>query len=78
MRGIMNKIWEIDEGLSRHFHAIIMSRNRFTDILRYVRFDESATREERKAKDKLAPLREITNIFSQNCKDCCDTTDWLC
>ena len=42
-----------------------MSRNRFTDILRYIRFDDSVTREERKVKNKLTPLREVTNIFSK-------------
>ena len=46
-----------------------MSRNRFVDILRYLRFDDPTTREERETTDKLAPLREITSIFVQNCQD---------
>lgn len=71
-------LWKIDEGLSRQFYAAIMSRNRFTDILRYIRFDDSATREERKAKDKLAPLRDVTNIFTRNCKNCYSATEAGC
>ena len=71
-------LWKVNEGLSRHFYAAIMSHNRFADILRYIRFDDSATREERKVKDKLAPLREVRNIFSQNCKDCYDATEVGC
>ena len=40
-----------------------MSRNRFTDILRYLRFDNRATREERRATDKLAAFRDFWTLF---------------
>ena len=40
-----------------------MSRNRFRDLLRALRFDDKSTRGERKAKDKFAPIREIWTDF---------------
>ncbi|KOX67268.1 hypothetical protein WN51_00028 [Melipona quadrifasciata] len=52
-----------------------MSRDRFVDILRYIRFDDPRTREKRKADDKLAPLRDITNIFVKSCQDCYNATE---
>ena len=50
------------------FFLRAMSRNHFQDILAYIRFDSSATREKRKKEDKLAPNRAIHNIFTTNCK----------
>ena len=40
-----------------------MSRNRFRDLLRALRFDDKSKRGERKAKDKFAPIREIWTDF---------------
>ncbi|CAK9810838.1 PiggyBac transposable element-derived protein 4 [Anthophora plagiata] len=71
-------LWKENEALSRRFYAAIMSPDRFVNILRYIRFDESTTREERKSSNKLAPLQEITNIFSQNCRDSYNATDFGC
>lgn len=68
-RECKNDLWEKNEALSRRFYTAVMSRDRFTDILKYLRFDDTATRVERKSNDKLAPLRHITNIFVQNCQD---------
>lgn len=45
-----------------------MSRNRMKYLLRFLRFDGLATRPERRASDKLAPIREIHDIFAANCK----------
>ncbi|CAK9827526.1 PiggyBac transposable element-derived protein 4 [Anthophora retusa] len=55
-----------------------MSRDRFTDILRYIRFDHSATREARKMDDKLAPIRHVTDTFVKNCKSCYNASDIGC
>nr|XP_031836323.1 piggyBac transposable element-derived protein 3 [Nomia melanderi] len=62
-------LWRKNEAFSRPFYAATMSRDRFVDILKYIRFDDSATREERKANDKLAPLRDVTSMFTANCRD---------
>ncbi|KAK9297115.1 hypothetical protein QLX08_009079 [Tetragonisca angustula] len=73
-----NDLWKVDNALSRRFYTATMSRDRFVDILRYICFDDPLTREERKADDKLAPLRDVTNIFVKNCKDCYNATETGC
>ncbi|XP_017796105.1 PREDICTED: uncharacterized protein LOC108577462 [Habropoda laboriosa] len=62
-------LWRQNEALCRPFYAATMSRDRFSDILKHIRFDDYITREDRKAIDKLAPLRAISNIFIKNCRD---------
>lgn len=52
-----------------------MSRDRFREIVRFMRFDDMNIRKERKATDKLAPLRAITDIFVANCRDLCNATN---
>ncbi|KAK9304183.1 hypothetical protein QLX08_004346 [Tetragonisca angustula] len=71
-------LWNIDNALTRQFYAATMSQDRFEDIFKYIRFDDPLTREERKADDKLAPLRDITNIFLKNCKNCYNATETGC
>ncbi|XP_076666512.1 piggyBac transposable element-derived protein 4 isoform X1 [Andrena cerasifolii] len=71
-------LWEVNEAFSRRFYAATMSRDRFIDILRYMRFDDTVTRAERKSNDKLAPLRTVTDIFVQNCKDSYHATNAGC
>ncbi|XP_017882546.1 uncharacterized protein LOC108626410 [Ceratina calcarata] len=71
-------LWKQDTGLSRPHYIATMSRDRFINILKYIRFDDSTTREERRKHDKLAALREVTNIFTQNCKDCYNATSVGC
>ena len=77
-RASKSDLWKQDDAVCRRFYTAIMSRGRFTDILRYMRFDDSATREDRKSSDKLAPLRDITNIFSKNCEESYDATGVGC
>jgi hypothetical protein len=43
-----------------------MSRNRFTAILRFIRFDDKSTRSSRRSKDKLAPIRDIWDMITKN------------
>ena len=42
--------------------------------MRCIRFDNKSTREERKKLDKLAPIKEIFEIFAQNCKNVYSTS----
>ena len=51
------------------FRATI-SRNRFEEIITCLRFDDKATREERKKTDKFAPIREIWSDFQNNIRTC--------
>ena len=45
-----------------------MSRNRYKELSRYVRFDDKNTREERKQKDKFAAIRELYEEFNEQCR----------
>ena len=40
-----------------------MPRNRFTSILKFLRFDNHATQQERQADDKIAPFGDFWNLF---------------
>ncbi|CAK9834292.1 PiggyBac transposable element-derived protein 4 [Anthophora retusa] len=71
-------LWKQNTSFSRSYYAAIMSRDRFTNILKYIRFDESATRDERKSTDKLAPLRQVVHVFTENCKKSYNATNTGC
>ena len=43
-----------------------MSERRFRFLLRVIRFDDKRDREARRETDKLAPIREIFELFVQN------------
>ncbi|XP_076669384.1 uncharacterized protein LOC143369394 [Andrena cerasifolii] len=58
-------LWKTSDALSRQFYTATMSRDRFIDILRYIRFDDSTTREERNATDKLAPERCYKYLYQK-------------
>ncbi|KAH1016933.1 hypothetical protein HUJ05_007675 [Dendroctonus ponderosae] len=43
---------------------LTMSKQRFLFLLKHLRFDDRTTREERNKTDKLAPIREVFDIFA--------------
>lgn len=43
-----------------------MSKHRFKHILRYIRFDDKDTRSVRRARDKLAPIRDVFDLVCAN------------
>lgn len=45
-----------------------LSRSRFESILTYLRFDDKTTRAERREGDKFAPIRELFERFTHNCR----------
>lgn len=45
-----------------------MTRDRFKDIMRHIRFDEKSTRSTRLTTDKFALFSEIWNSFISNCQ----------
>ena len=65
---LMDMWLNADMALRRPVFSATMSRNRFKEILRYIRFDDSRTRAQRRALDKLAPFREIFGLFVSNCQ----------
>ncbi|KOC58802.1 hypothetical protein WH47_04081 [Habropoda laboriosa] len=77
-RECQSDLWKDNDALSTRFYAAVMSRDRFTDILRYIRFDDTATCEARKTDDKLAPIRHVTDTFIKNCKSCYNASDIGC
>ena len=60
-------IWRAD-GTGIKVFRLTMSLNRFRFLLCCLRSDDKATRKERKKVDKLAPARQIFEIFVENCK----------
>lgn len=61
-------LWCSKKGYTRPIIAATMSRARFQAITSFLRFDDLNSREARKATDKLAPIREIFDLFIENFK----------
>ncbi|KAJ8941259.1 hypothetical protein NQ314_010457 [Rhamnusium bicolor] len=62
----LRELWDEEVRMAR-FRAT-MRINRFEEILQCMRFDDEATREERRATDKLALISQYFNLFVDNCK----------
>lgn len=60
------QLWNRQDG--RPIFSQIMSRNRFSQLTSALRFDERSTRNERRSRDKLAPIRTIWNKFIVRCR----------
>lgn len=56
------------DGTGRDIFRAVMSVSRFLFILINLRFDDQATRNERKIYDKLAAIRELWDLFIINCQ----------
>lgn len=61
-------LWANDGSAIETFR-LTMSRNRFHFLLQTIRFDDKETRNERKALDKLAPVRTLFEMFVQHCQN---------
>lgn len=48
--------------------GLVMSFRRFKTLVRYLRFDDQNTREQRKSLDRLCHVRDIFEIFVKNCQ----------
>ena len=49
-------------------NSVRLSRNRYKELSRYVRFDDKNAREERKQKDIFAAIRELYEEFNEQCR----------
>lgn len=56
-------LWSEREG--RPVFTATMSRSRFTDMLKYIRFDDKLSRAERQQSDKLAAFRDMWTMFTE-------------
>lgn len=61
---LWNNIW------GPKFFSETMSRNNFTEILRFIRFDRKSQRSQRLKTDKFAMVSAIWNIFIENSQNC--------
>lgn len=62
----LKDLWARD-GFGMEVFYSTMSLRRFEFLLRAIRFDNIHDRAERRAADKLAPFREVFDIFNKNC-----------
>ncbi|XP_023213628.1 piggyBac transposable element-derived protein 4-like [Centruroides sculpturatus] len=61
-----HKMWDNSKGNGLESCYLSMSEKRFRFLLRCIRFDDITDREERRKIDKLAPIREIHEMFLTN------------
>ena len=54
---------------SHPFFRATMSHPRFHLLQKIMRFDDKATREQRVFDDKLAPIRELFDLFNKQCME---------
>ena len=55
-----------------------MSRDRFSEIGRFIRFDDHTTTLERRRQNRYAPIEEMTEEFIRNCKRNYNPSPHLC
>lgn len=61
------EMWTTNTAIRRSFFTAALARNRFDEISVFLRFDDKTTRPHRKEYDKLAAIREVWDIFVDNC-----------
>ncbi|GBP78767.1 Facilitated trehalose transporter Tret1 [Eumeta japonica] len=54
-----------------------MTRQRFTFLVNNLRFDDASTRTERAAIDRLAPIRDVFEVFVKNCQSAYTPFEYL-
>ncbi|XP_068246457.1 piggyBac transposable element-derived protein 4-like isoform X1 [Palaemon carinicauda] len=60
-------MWNLTEG--NPLYRCTMNERRFTLLVRVIRFDDSATRQERVKVDRLAPIRKLFDHVVTNCRN---------
>jgi hypothetical protein len=61
------QLWSTDSG--RPLFSKSMPRTRFTNIARVLRFDDAASRRQRRETDKLAPIRDVFDMWEKTLED---------
>lgn len=57
----LSSLWEAETG--RAIFRAVMSLRRFRTLSKVIRFDDRATRPARRESDKLAPIRDVWNLW---------------
>ena len=73
----VDNLWCADPNKSRPILIATMARDRFKVILRFLRFDDTTTRTIRQKDDKLAPIRYIIDLTSDNLLSCYSPGKWV-
>ncbi|CAB3249420.1 unnamed protein product [Arctia plantaginis] len=60
--------WYSTDGTGREIYRCIMSKNRLEVLLNAIRFDDTATRPERRAIDSSAPIADLFKSFIDRCQ----------
>jgi hypothetical protein len=63
----VHDLWSTDSAFARPVFNAAMSRERFKQLLRFLKFDDYETRAARIATDKLSAIRDVYEIFAENC-----------
>jgi len=63
----VSDLWNLQNG--RKIFNSIMSRNRFSSIMRVIRFDNASERRHKRSSDKLAPIRELFDKWNSHLQD---------
>ncbi|KAJ8945554.1 hypothetical protein NQ318_020400 [Aromia moschata] len=63
----LDDLWKAD-GSGIEIFRLVMSLRRFRFLMRVIRFDDKTTRQDRVKIDKLAPIREIFDLFIEKCR----------
>lgn len=64
----INFLWSLDWGPK--FFGSVMSRNRFKQLIRFIRFDDKTTRTQRLVSDKFAITSDTWGQFIENSQEC--------
>lgn len=73
----LSKLWDNSMGNGLESCYLTMSENRFRFLLRCLRFDDVRDRGHRKELDKLAPIRELIELFNNNCQKYFSPSEYL-
>ena len=63
-------VWSDDCAFCRAIFKATIQRDAFQNILRFIRTDNHETRQDSRTSDKLAPIRDVWEIFTKNCRKC--------
>lgn len=64
----ISNLWSIEHG--RDIFRKSMARDRFTTLTRCIRFDDAASRRQRRNTDKLSPIRELMEMRVESLQSC--------
>lgn len=83
MMGVMKQegiflrdLWSDDLGIA--LYMATMGREGFETITKFMRFDDKTTRTQRRQRDKLAPFKDIWEMFIKRCRQSFAVSDFVC